>query len=88
MARGITAASKIIHSPILLDWTEEKLRTLDQDQLLNLLSNLDHQRAIGRLSESTAAVLEQRISALLTKRSSAKRRSDVDGSALIADTDT
>ena len=62
---------------MLLDWTEERLRTLDQDQLLNLLANLDHQRAIGRLSEATAVVLDQRISALLTKRNGAKRRSDV-----------
>ena len=77
MARGTTAAPKIIHSPMLLDWTEERLRTLDQDQLLNLLANLDHQRAIGRLSEATAVVLDQRISALLTKRNGAKRRSDV-----------
>jgi hypothetical protein len=77
MARGTTAAPKIIHSPMLLDWTDERLRTLDQDQLLNLLANLDHQRAIGRLSEATAVVLDQRISALLTKRNGAKRRSDV-----------
>jgi hypothetical protein len=60
-----------------LDWTDERMRTLDQDQLLNLLANLDHQRAIGRLSEATAVVLDQRISALLTKRNGAKRRSDV-----------
>jgi len=77
MGRGTVAAPKIIHSPMLLDWTEERLRTLDQDQLLNLLANLDHQRAIGRLSEATAVVLDQRISALLTKRNGAKRRSDV-----------
>jgi len=77
MARGTTAAPKIIQSPMLLDWTDERLRTLDQDQLLNLLANLDHQRAIGRLSEATAVVLDQRISALLTKRNGAKRRSDV-----------
>ncbi|HUL63084.1 MAG TPA: hypothetical protein VLW55_00580 [Burkholderiaceae bacterium] len=77
MARGTAAAPKIFHSPMLLDWTEERLRTLDQAQLLNLLANLDHQRAIGRLSEATAVILDQRISALLTKRNGAKRRSDV-----------
>jgi hypothetical protein len=76
MARE-SVAPKIIHSPMLLEWSEEKLRTLDQDQLLNLLSNLDHQRAIGRLSETTAATLDARISALLTKRNVAKRRGDV-----------
>jgi len=79
MVRNGTAAPKILHSPMLLEWTEEKLRTLDQDQLLNLLANLDHQRAIGRLSEATAVALDARISALLTKRNSAKRRGDVNG---------
>jgi len=77
MARDTTAAAKILHSPMLLDWSEEKLRTLDQDQLLNLLTNLDHQRSIGRLSEATATILDGRISALLTKRNIAKRRGDV-----------
>jgi hypothetical protein len=77
MARDTTSASKIIHSPMLLEWTEEKLRSLDQDQLLNLLANLDRQRAIGRVSEATAVVLDQRISALLTKRNGTKRRNEV-----------
>ena len=81
MSRRPMTAPKIIHSPMLLDWTEERLRTLAQDQLLNLLANLDHQRAIGRLSESTALVLDERISALLTKRNGAKRRSDVSKAA-------
>ena len=81
MARGTTAAPKIIHSPMLLDWADEKLRLLDQDQLLNLLANLDHQRAIGRVSEATAAILDQRISALLTKRNGLKRRNLVSKAA-------
>jgi hypothetical protein len=74
MSRGTSAAPRVVHSPLLLDWTEEKLRTLDQDQLLNLLANLDHQRAVGRLSEATAEVLDKRITAFLTKRNSAKRQ--------------
>ena len=81
MARRTIAAPKVIHSPMLLDWTDERLRRLDQDQLLNLLANLDRQRAIGRLSEATAVVLDERISALLTKRNGAKRRSDVSKAA-------
>ncbi|HTT39409.1 MAG TPA: hypothetical protein VMH32_17280 [Burkholderiales bacterium] len=81
MARGTTAVPKIVHSPLLLDWTEEKLRTLDQDQLLNLLVNLDRQRATGRLSEATAVVLDARISALLTRRNGAKRRGNVSKAA-------
>jgi len=49
MARETTAASKLLHSPMLLDWT--------------------------------AAILDERITALLTKRNSAKRRSDVSKAA-------
>ena len=58
-------------------WTDEKLQTLTQEQLLNLLENLDRQRAIGRIPESTAATIEQRIASLLTSRNSAKRRKQV-----------
>lgn len=64
----------IFHAPMLLDWTDEKLQTLSQEQLLNLLENLDRQRAIGRLPEHAAAAFDQRISALLTGRNGAKRR--------------
>jgi len=81
IARESAAAKGIVHSPMLLDWTVERLGLLDQDQLLNLLANLDHQRAIGRLSEATAAILDERITALLTKRNSAKRRSDLSKAA-------
>ncbi len=77
MARDSTAASKILHSPMLLDWSEEKLGKLDQDQLLNLLANLDRQRAIGRVNEETATVLDARITALLSKRNSTKRRDEL-----------
>jgi hypothetical protein len=56
------------------DWTDEKLQTLSQEQLLSLLDNLDRQRAIGRIPESTAAAIERRIASLLTVRNSAKRR--------------
>jgi hypothetical protein len=56
------------------DWTDEKLQTLSQEQLLSLLENLDHQRAIGRIPESTAAAIDRRIASLLTVRNSAKRR--------------
>jgi hypothetical protein len=63
------------------DWTDEKLQTLSQEQLLNLLENLDRQRAIGRIPESTAATIDQRISSLLTGRNGAKRRKQVAGAA-------
>lgn len=79
MARRTTAPIKIFHSPLLLDWTEEKLVALEQDQLLNLLANLEHQRAVGRLSEETADMMRSRISSFLTKRKSAKRRGKANG---------
>jgi hypothetical protein len=65
------------------DWTDEKLQTLSQEQLLNLLENLDRQRAIGRIPESTAAAVEQRIAPLLTSRNGAKRRKQVADAAAL-----
>ena len=62
------------HTPMRFDWTDEKLQTLSQEQLLSLLENLDRQRAIGRIPESTAAAIDRRIASLLTVRNSAKRR--------------
>jgi hypothetical protein len=65
------------------DWTDEKLQTLSQEQLLNLLENLDRQRAIGRIPESTAAAIEQRIAPLLTSRNGTKRRKQVANAAAL-----
>jgi hypothetical protein len=68
-----------------LDWTDDKLRTLSQEQLLNLLANLDRQRQIGRVSEGEAEAVDQRIVALLTSRNSRKRRRQVqEAGAVIA----
>jgi len=75
MARASQQASKpVFHAPIRFDWTDEKLQTLSQEQLLNLLENLDRQRAIGRIAESVAGPIDQRIASLLTVRNSTKRR--------------
>ena len=54
--------------------TDEKLQTLSQEQLLNLLDNLDRQRKIGRVAAGTGEALDQRIAALLTGRNGARRR--------------
>ena len=48
MARQV---KPVFHAPMLIRWTDDKLRLLDQDQLLNLLANLDQQRAIGRIGD-------------------------------------
>lgn len=58
----------VFQAPILLQWPDEKLQQLDQQQLLNLLDNLAHQRRIGRLKEADAHALEQRIAPLVTGR--------------------
>jgi hypothetical protein len=80
MARNSDNSSKpTFHTPMRFDWTDEKLQTLSQEQLLNLLENLDRQRAIGRIPQSTAASIDQRIAALLTGRNSTKRRKQVAG---------
>jgi len=56
------------------EWTDERLQALSQEQLLTLLGNLDHQRAIGRIGDSAGAPLDQRIVALLTDRTIVRRR--------------
>jgi hypothetical protein len=75
MARGSASHPKpVFHAPVLVEWTDDKLKALSQEQLLNLLGNLDRQRAIGRISAEQAAAADQRIAALLTKANSSKRR--------------
>ena len=63
-----------LHAPMLIRWTEDRLRLLDQEQLVNLLANLDHQRAIGRIAAEAGAVLERDIVARLDRRNGAARR--------------
>lgn len=55
-------------------WTEERLAALDTPQMINLLANLQTQRACGRVSETTAADLEVRIRARLPARALAVKR--------------
>lgn len=84
MARKSDNPSRpIFHAPMLVDWTEERLAALSQEQLLTLLDNLARQQAIGRLSATTAATIEPRISALLSKRSQTKRRKQADAAAAL-----
>jgi hypothetical protein len=88
MARKSENTSRpIFHAPMLIDWTEERLQALSQEQLLNLLDNLDRQKKIGRLQETDAAAMDQRISALLTKASATKRRKQLaqDDAAAVAE---
>ncbi|HQR20918.1 MAG TPA: hypothetical protein PLE54_14815 [Burkholderiaceae bacterium] len=55
-------------------WTEERLAALSTTQLINLLANLQTQRASGRVSEATAADLEVRIRARLPARALVAKR--------------
>ena len=77
MRSPVPPAKPVFHTQTRFDWTDEKLQTLSQEQLLNLLDNLDHQVAIGRVPENAAAALELRIAPLLTLRNGAKRRKQV-----------
>jgi hypothetical protein len=66
-----------------IDWTDERLQALSQEQLLSLLGNLDHQKTIGRISEDAAAALDARIARLLTGRNGSKRRKQVAAGAAV-----
>ncbi len=70
----VRPTAPVFHAPIVLQWTEEKLQLLDQQQLLNLLDNLKHQREIGRLADADAHALEQRIAPLVTGRKGSELR--------------
>jgi hypothetical protein len=84
--RNSPGASKpTFHAPVRFDWTDEKLQALSQEQLLNLLENLDHQRMIGRVTEGDAATIDQRITSLLTSRNNTKRRKQLAEAAADAD---
>ena len=75
MSRHSPAVAKpVFHAPVRMEWTDEKLASLDQDQLLSLLANLDHQRAIGRIGDGDADALEARMTRLLSGRHLTKRR--------------
>ncbi len=65
MVKGIGA---VFQRPILLQWSDEKLRALDQQQLVNLLRNLDEQLRVGRMSDTDAVEVQTRIAPLLTGR--------------------
>jgi hypothetical protein len=84
MRKSVRVPKPVIHTPMRFDWTDEKLQALSQEHLLVLLQNLDHQRTIGRLSEGSAAAIDQRITKLLTGRSGAKRRKQVASSQVAA----
>jgi hypothetical protein len=72
-----TPVQPVIHVPVRIEWTEERLQALSQDQLLSLLENLDRQRSIGRVPQDAATALERLITARLTRRNGAKRRQQV-----------
>lgn len=77
MRAATPTAKPAFHTPMRFDWTDEKLQALSQEQLLNLLDNLDHQLAIGRIDQNAASGLETRITPLLTQRNGTKRRKQV-----------
>ena len=75
MARHSAPVVKpVFHAPVRMEWTDEKLAGLDQDQLANLLANLDYQRSIGRIGNADADALDARMTRLLSGRNLTKRR--------------
>lgn len=82
--KSANVVRSVFHAPVRIDWTDERLQALSQEQLLCLLDNLDHQRAIGRVPLDAAAALDQRIAALLTGRNGAKRRKQVANAGIAA----
>lgn len=79
-----SAVQPVFHAPLRIDWTDDKLQTLSQAQLLSLLDNLDQQRTIGRIPSDAAETLDRRISALLTGRNGSKRRKQLAGLTVAA----
>jgi hypothetical protein len=60
--------------PSQIVWSDERLDALDKGQLTNLLANLQAQRSFGRVSEATAAEVEERIKSRLPAPSTSIRR--------------
>jgi hypothetical protein len=60
--------------PSRIEWTDERLNSLDKQQLANLLENLQTQVSCGRVSEAIAAELEGRIKSRLPVSAGAVRR--------------
>ena len=51
---AIKPPKPVFHTPTQMDWTDDKLAALSNDQLVTLLGNLRTQRASGRVKEDTA----------------------------------
>ena len=80
-ARSAPQAPVFIPPPSRMVWDDEKLASLDKEQLTNLLNNLHTQLAIGRISEATAQELEGRILSRLPKATAARLRQEREGTA-------
>ena len=80
-ARSTHQAPVFIPPPSRMVWDDEKLASLDKEQLTNLLNNLHTQLAIGRITEATASELEGRILSRLPKATVARLKQERDGTA-------
>lgn len=74
MSKPRQSAAPVFLPPSQMSWSDEKLVSLSQEQLLNLLDNLKTQRTTGRVSEEAADDLMQRIRARLPARALTVRR--------------
>jgi|APDOM4702015159_1054818.scaffolds.fasta_scaffold04425_2 hypothetical protein len=74
MRKSHQSIAKVFLPPSLMNWTDEKLASLSEEQLLSLLGNLKVQRESGRVHAETADDVTRRITERLPARALAVRR--------------
>ena len=73
MRKSNQSIAKVFLPPSLMDWTDEKLAALSEEQLLNLYNNLKTQRESGRVHAETADDVSRRIAERLPAKALAVR---------------
>ncbi|MCU0952202.1 MAG: hypothetical protein MUC68_14380 [Burkholderiaceae bacterium] len=68
MRKTPASPKPVFHTPTQMNWTDEKLASLSEAELLSLLSNLATQRSSGRVADTVADELTVRIHARLPTR--------------------
>lgn len=74
MRKSNQTIAKVFQPPSQLNWTDDKLATLSDEQLLNLFQNLKTQREAGRVTEEAADDLSRRIAERLPAKALVVRR--------------
>lgn len=74
MRKSHQSIAKVFLPPSLMNWTDEKLAALSDEQLLSLLENLKTQRESGRVHAEIADDVTRRITERLPAKALAVRR--------------